>query len=189
MAWISCLDWLPFLMYLIVRMQIQNPASETLVVPSILKKKRYTSIHILERGSCSVPGCSCGWGCIFWVKEKVASLNKNSPFFIYLEISGHLGQVLAIKSFTCVDVTGSPGLMGRGGNQFSMWWESFINLLWFLVSPGWQPRWFVLDNGILSYYDSQDDVCKGSKGSIKMAVCEIKGKEAEGSTACSRWGE
>ncbi|KAH0621540.1 hypothetical protein JD844_022934 [Phrynosoma platyrhinos] len=39
---------------------------------------------------------------------------------------------------------------------------------------GWQPRWFVLDNGILSYYDSQDDVSKGSKGSIKMAVCEIK---------------
>ncbi|NXE21867.1 PKHA3 protein, partial [Ardeotis kori] len=44
----------------------------------------------------------------------------------------------------------------------------------FLILLGWQPRWFVLDNGILSYYDSQDDVCKGSKGSIKMAVCEIK---------------
>lgn len=41
---------------------------------------------------------------------------------------------------------------------------------------GWQPRWFVLDNGIISYYDSQDDVCKGSKGSIKMSVCEIKGE-------------
>ncbi|KAJ6656182.1 hypothetical protein lerEdw1_004099 [Lerista edwardsae] len=39
---------------------------------------------------------------------------------------------------------------------------------------GWQPRYFVLENGILSYYDSQDDVGKGSKGSIKMAVCEIK---------------
>uniref|UniRef100_A0A673WHJ5 Sesquipedalian n=1 Tax=Salmo trutta TaxID=8032 RepID=A0A673WHJ5_SALTR len=38
----------------------------------------------------------------------------------------------------------------------------------------WQPRWFVLDDGIISYYDSQDDVCKGSKGSIKMSVCEIK---------------
>uniref|UniRef100_A0A8D2NN38 Sesquipedalian n=1 Tax=Zosterops lateralis melanops TaxID=1220523 RepID=A0A8D2NN38_ZOSLA len=45
---------------------------------------------------------------------------------------------------------------------------------WFWSSDCWQPRWFVLDNGILSYYDSQDDVCKGSKGSIKMAVCEIK---------------
>jgi hypothetical protein len=45
-----------------------------------------------------------------------------------------------------------------------------------MVFVGWQPRWFVLDNWILSYYDSQDDVCKGSKGSIKMAVCEIKGK-------------
>ncbi|XP_077686148.1 pleckstrin homology domain-containing family A member 3 isoform X2 [Eretmochelys imbricata] len=45
---------------------------------------------------------------------------------------------------------------------------------WTNYLTGWQPRWFVLDNGILSYYDSQDDVCKGSKGSIKMAVCEIK---------------
>lgn len=52
----------------------------------------------------------------------------------------------------------------------------FIDLLLYMVFVGWQPRWFVLDNGILSYYDSQDDVCKGSKGSIKMAVCEIKGK-------------
>ncbi|XP_038645222.1 pleckstrin homology domain-containing family A member 3 isoform X2 [Scyliorhinus canicula] len=43
-----------------------------------------------------------------------------------------------------------------------------------LLVLGWQPRWFILDNGILSYYDSQDDVNKGSKGSIKMAVCEIK---------------
>lgn len=51
-----------------------------------------------------------------------------------------------------------------------------IILLLFIMFVGWQPRWFVLDNGILSYYDSQDDVCKGSKGSIKMAVCEIKGK-------------
>ncbi|XP_034284444.1 pleckstrin homology domain-containing family A member 3 isoform X4 [Pantherophis guttatus] len=45
---------------------------------------------------------------------------------------------------------------------------------WTNYLTGWKPRWFVLDNGILSYYDSQDDVCKGSKGSIKMAVCEIK---------------
>ncbi|XP_061464357.1 pleckstrin homology domain-containing family A member 3 isoform X2 [Rhineura floridana] len=45
---------------------------------------------------------------------------------------------------------------------------------WTNYITGWQPRWFVLESGILSYYDSQDDVCKGSKGSIKMAVCEIK---------------
>uniref|UniRef100_A0AAY5KRE8 PH domain-containing protein n=1 Tax=Esox lucius TaxID=8010 RepID=A0AAY5KRE8_ESOLU len=45
---------------------------------------------------------------------------------------------------------------------------------WTNYMTGWQPRWFVLDDGILSYYDSQDDVCKGSKGSIKMSVCEIK---------------
>ncbi|KAF2987510.1 hypothetical protein EK904_002551 [Melospiza melodia maxima] len=53
-------------------------------------------------------------------------------------------------------------------------WIKAMNSCGVCASLSWQPRWFVLDNGILSYYDSQDDVCKGSKGSIKMAVCEIK---------------
>lgn len=42
--------------------------------------------------------------------------------------------------------------------------------------PGWQPRWFVLDGGTLSYYDSQEDAWKGCKGSIKISVCEIQGQ-------------
>lgn len=52
---------------------------------------------------------------------------------------------------------------------------------WTNYITGWQPRWFVLDNGILSYYDSEDDVCKGSKGSIKISVCEIKVHPADNS--------
>lgn len=39
---------------------------------------------------------------------------------------------------------------------------------------GWQPRWFVLEGGTLSYYDSQEDAWKGCKGSIKISVCEIQ---------------
>nr|DBA32732.1 TPA: hypothetical protein GDO54_000501 [Pyxicephalus adspersus] len=50
---------------------------------------------------------------------------------------------------------------------------------WTNYLSGWQPRYFVLDQGILSYYDSQDDVEKGSKGSIKMAVCEIRVHQAD----------
>ncbi|CAG00363.1 unnamed protein product, partial [Tetraodon nigroviridis] len=45
---------------------------------------------------------------------------------------------------------------------------------WTNYMTGWQPRWFVLENGVISYYDSEDDVGKGSKGSIKMSVCDIK---------------
>lgn len=41
---------------------------------------------------------------------------------------------------------------------------------------GWQPRWFLLCGGILSYYDSPEDAWKGCKGSIQMAVCEIQGE-------------
>lgn len=45
----------------------------------------------------------------------------------------------------------------------------------FTFSLGWQPRWFVLEGGTLSYYDSQEDAWKGCKGSIKVCVCEIQG--------------
>ncbi|KAL6102193.1 plekha3 [Pungitius sinensis] len=45
---------------------------------------------------------------------------------------------------------------------------------WTNYMTGWQPRWFVLEGGVISYYDSEDDVVKGSKGSIKMSVCDIK---------------
>ncbi|CAM9122905.1 unnamed protein product [Lampetra planeri] len=48
-------------------------------------------------------------------------------------------------------------------------WTNYYN--------GWQPRWFVLDGGVLSYYDHKEDVRKGSKGSLKMAVCEIQGSQ------------
>ncbi|XP_067686261.1 pleckstrin homology domain-containing family A member 8-like [Haliotis asinina] len=44
---------------------------------------------------------------------------------------------------------------------------------WTNYLSGWQPRWFVLDNGVLSYYKSQEDVNNGCKGSIKMTVCDI----------------
>lgn len=46
----------------------------------------------------------------------------------------------------------------------------------FFFFLGWQPRWFVLDGGTLSYYDSQEDAWKGCKGSIKISVCEIQGR-------------
>ncbi|XP_074540077.1 pleckstrin homology domain-containing family A member 8 [Halichoeres trimaculatus] len=45
---------------------------------------------------------------------------------------------------------------------------------WTNYISGWQPRWFVLEGGTLSYYDSQEDAWKGCKGSIKISVCEIQ---------------
>ncbi|KAL5005665.1 hypothetical protein ScPMuIL_016823 [Solemya velum] len=47
-----------------------------------------------------------------------------------------------------------------------MWkWTNYLS--------GWQARWFVLDNGVLSYYKSQGDVNNGCKGSLKMSACDI----------------
>lgn len=38
---------------------------------------------------------------------------------------------------------------------------------------GWQPRWFILEDGVLSYYQSRQDVSKGCKGSLKVSACDI----------------
>lgn len=56
--------------------------------------------------------------------------------------------------------------------------QAVIAMLLLLLFSGWQPRWFLLCGGILSYYDSPEDAWKGCKGSIQMAVCEIQGEES-----------
>ena len=50
-----------------------------------------------------------------------------------------------------------------------------FNLIAFELFLGWQPRWFVLEVGVLAYYKSQEEVGLGSRGSVKMACCEISG--------------
>lgn len=44
---------------------------------------------------------------------------------------------------------------------------------WTNYWSGWQTRWFILENGVLAYYKSQDEVSQGCKGSMKVAACEI----------------
>jgi pleckstrin family protein A (phosphoinositide binding specific) protein 8 len=44
-----------------------------------------------------------------------------------------------------------------------------------LFLAGWQTRWFILDNGVLAYYKSQEEVNQGCKGSMKVTACEIIG--------------
>jgi pleckstrin family protein A (phosphoinositide binding specific) protein 8 len=41
------------------------------------------------------------------------------------------------------------------------------------VFSGWQSRWFLLEDGILSYYKSCEEVSQGCKGSMNVSVCEI----------------
>lgn len=52
-----------------------------------------------------------------------------------------------------------------------------IHIVFLIFSKGWQTRWFVLENGVLTYYKSQEEVNQGCKGSIKVQACEINGKD------------
>ncbi|KAK4054159.1 hypothetical protein OIV83_001185 [Microbotryomycetes sp. JL201] len=44
---------------------------------------------------------------------------------------------------------------------------------WTNVARGYRSRWFVLDNGVLSYYRTQEDEGKASRGSINMGVAHV----------------
>uniref|UniRef100_A0A8D9EHI7 Pleckstrin homology domain-containing family A member 3 n=1 Tax=Cacopsylla melanoneura TaxID=428564 RepID=A0A8D9EHI7_9HEMI len=44
---------------------------------------------------------------------------------------------------------------------------------WTNYWKGWQTRWFILEDGVLSYYLSLEEVNQGCKGSMKVSACEI----------------
>eukprot|EP00050_Salpingoeca_kvevrii_P018844 m.79256 g.79256 ORF g.79256 m.79256 type:complete len:543 (+) comp8177_c2_seq2:196-1824(+) len=52
-----------------------------------------------------------------------------------------------------------------------MKWTNYIH--------GWQPRWFVFANGVLSYYLSQEEVELGCRGSFKAAAIDINVRQDE----------
>nr|XP_039273384.1 pleckstrin homology domain-containing family A member 8-like isoform X2 [Styela clava] len=39
---------------------------------------------------------------------------------------------------------------------------------------GWQPRWFVLNNGIFAYYSCLEEINKGCKASLNISAGEVK---------------
>ncbi|CAG5085484.1 Oidioi.mRNA.OKI2018_I69.PAR.g10906.t1.cds [Oikopleura dioica] len=39
---------------------------------------------------------------------------------------------------------------------------------------GWQPRYFSLENGILSYYQSEDEVVNGAKSAIRISGADVQ---------------
>jgi len=46
-------------------------------------------------------------------------------------------------------------------------------LKWTNYWNGWQTRWFILQDGILSYYLSAEEIHQGCKGSMKVSALEI----------------
>lgn len=45
---------------------------------------------------------------------------------------------------------------------------------WTNLAGGYKTRWFVLENGVLSYYHSQEEEGKQSRGSINMRFAEVR---------------
>ena len=58
------------------------------------------------------------------------------------------------------------------------WWCEIESKLYCLMilDTGWQPRWFVLEGGSLSYFLSPNEVHLGSRGSLKVSSCDILGQ-------------
>ncbi|KWU44499.1 hypothetical protein RHOSPDRAFT_18065, partial [Rhodotorula sp. JG-1b] len=100
------------------------------------------------------------------------------------------GRALArANSSTGTDKTITPGSAGGAvGNKFitgvapSLGKQPVMKgylQKWTNLAKGYKPRWFVLDNGVLSYYRNQSDEGNVSRGSISMTVAKVEPPSAD----------
>lgn len=45
---------------------------------------------------------------------------------------------------------------------------------WTNMLHGWQERYFVLKNGVLSYFKSADDIAEGCRGAIRLKNAQVQ---------------
>ncbi|OZJ03117.1 hypothetical protein BZG36_03882 [Bifiguratus adelaidae] len=75
-----------------------------------------------------------------------------------------LRQLLKDAAPTDVIIPTAPGKSPTMTGYLSKWTN---------IAGGFKTRWFVLDNGLLSYYKSQDAVLKGPRGTIDLRTARV----------------
>ncbi|KAI9705685.1 MAG: hypothetical protein M1820_005095 [Bogoriella megaspora] len=63
---------------------------------------------------------------------------------------------------------GDPGLASKEAREMKGYLKKWTN-----YTNGWKLRWFVLEDGVLSYYKHQDDAGSACRGAINMRIARL----------------
>lgn len=86
-----------------------------------------------------------------------SSLNYNLPIRIFVSLVSNSDPALANQA--------APGQAPVFRGYMGKWTN---------MAGGYKTRWFVLENGVLSYYHSQEEEGKQSRGSINMRFAKVR---------------
>lgn len=62
----------------------------------------------------------------------------------------------------------APGIAGKEGREMKGYLKKWTN-----YGSGYKLRWFVLEDGVLSYYKHQDDIGSACRGAINMRIAKL----------------
>ncbi|KAI5810248.1 Oxysterol-binding protein-domain-containing protein [Peziza echinospora] len=98
--------------------------------------------------------------------EKVKAVLKKSPAAAHaqrgIEEKAILGGIVPRVGNAGADTVGEQGREMKG---YLKKWTNYTG--------GWKLRWFVLEDGVLSYYKHQDDIGSACRGAINMRIARL----------------
>ncbi|KAI9783047.1 MAG: hypothetical protein M1839_004216 [Geoglossum umbratile] len=79
-----------------------------------------------------------------------------------------LGSSAGIASATLSGASGEAALTSKEGREMKGYLKKWTN-----YTSGYKLRWFVLEDGVLSYYKNQDDAGSACRGAIHMRIAKL----------------
>lgn len=101
--------------------------------------------------------------------DNVKAILKKSPAAVAAQRGIQEKAVLGHAASQSNTVAGATDLMaGREGREMKGYLKKWTN-----YRKGYQLRWFVLEDGVLSYYKHQDDAGSACRGAINMKIARL----------------
>ncbi|RCI08670.1 hypothetical protein L249_4661 [Ophiocordyceps polyrhachis-furcata BCC 54312] len=101
--------------------------------------------------------------------DGVKAILKNSPAAVAAQRGIQEKAVLGHAASNVISPTGAADLMaGKEAREIKGYLKKWTN-----YRKGYQLRWFVLEDGVLSYYKHQDDAGSACRGAINMRIAKL----------------
>lgn len=106
--------------------------------------------------------------------EHTRAMLKRSPAAVAAQRTIQEKAVLGHAAQNSVSSPAGDPVVGKEGREMKGYLKKWTN-----YRKGYQLRWFVLEDGVLSYYKHQDDAGSACRGAINMRIAKLSMDPAE----------
>lgn len=106
--------------------------------------------------------------------DTTRAMLKRSPAAVAAQRGIQEKAVLGNASSQALNAAPGDALAGKDGREMKGYLKKWTN-----YRKGYQLRWFVLEDGVMSYYKHQDDAGSACRGAINMRIAKLNMDPAE----------